>query len=163
MRPLSLFPVFALAFAASLPAFGHDGPHTQRRAFDPAKVQETPFGRAGDPKHADVVIQVRMSDNMRFTPSAITVKRGQTVKFVVDNEGKLLHEMVLGTPQELKKHAELMRKFPDMQHEDSNMAHVSPGKTGEIVWRFTKAGEYAFACLQPGHYEAGMVGTVSVK
>jgi uncharacterized cupredoxin-like copper-binding protein len=71
--------------------------------------------------------------------------------------------MVLGTTEELKAHAELMKKFPDMEHADANMAHVKPGAKGEIVWQFTKAGEYQFACLIPGHYEAGMVGKVVVK
>ena len=93
----------------------------------------------------------------------MTVKRGETVKFVVSNSGKQLHEMVLGTIEELKEHAELMKRFPDMEHADANMAHVKPGAKGEIVWQFTKAGEYQFACLIPGHYEAGMVGKVVVK
>ena len=66
--------------------------------------------------------------------------------------------MVLGTKKAIAEHAELMKKFPDMEHSDPNMAHVKPGKSGEIVWQFTKAGEFQFACLQPGHFEAGMVG-----
>ena len=91
------------------------------------------------------------------------MKKGETVKFVVTNSGKVLHEMVLGTTQALKEHAELMKKFPEMEHADPNMAHVKPGKTGEIVWQFTEAGDFQFACLQPGHFEAGMVGKVAVK
>lgn len=74
-----------------------------------------------------------------------------------------LHEMVLGTPQELRQHAELMKMFPTMEHADANMAHVKPGARGEIVWQFTQAGEYQFACLIPGHFEAGMTGKVAVK
>ena len=58
--------------------------------------------------------------------------------------------MVLGTPEELKEHAELMKKFPEMEHDEPHMAHVKPGKSGEIVWQFTKAGEFQFACLHPG-------------
>ena len=71
--------------------------------------------------------------------------------------------MVLGTVPALKEHAELMKRFPEMEHADPNMAHVSPGARGEIVWQFTQAGDFQFACLQPGHYEAGMVGKVIVK
>jgi len=104
-----------------------------------------------------------MTDDMRFTPADVTVKRGDTVKFVVQNDGKVLHEMVLGTKQAIKEHAALMKKFPEMEHADANMAHVKPGKAGEIVWQFTKAGEFQFACLQPGHFEAGMVGKVTVR
>jgi uncharacterized cupredoxin-like copper-binding protein len=100
---------------------------------------------------------------MRFTPADITVKQGETVKLVATNKGQVMHEMVLGTSEDLKKHAELMRKFPGMEHEEPHMAHVKPGASGEIVWQFTKPGEFQFACLIPGHFEAGMVGKVTVK
>jgi uncharacterized cupredoxin-like copper-binding protein len=93
----------------------------------------------------------------------ITVKRGETIKFVVKNTGKMKHEMVLGTLKELKEHAALMQKFPEMEHADPNQISVDPGKTGELIWQFTKAGTFDFACLQPGHFEAGMVGKVAVK
>ena len=145
--------------AGSAWAHGDEKPHV----FDPAKVEDTDFGRQGNPNAVTRTIKVGMADTMRFTPGSITVKRGETVRFVVRNGGKLLHEMVLGTKGALKEHAELMRKFPEMEHADANMAHVQPGKAGEIVWQFTKAGEFEFACLQPGHFEAGMVGKVVVK
>jgi uncharacterized cupredoxin-like copper-binding protein len=137
--------------------------HVAARKFDASQVEATAFGQEGDPKKVLRTIRVDMKDNMRFTPANVTVKRGQTVKFVVHNEGKVLHEMVLGTKEALKEHAELMKKFPEMEHADANMAHVKPGKSGEIVWQFTKPGEFQFACLQPGHFEAGMVGKVVVK
>jgi uncharacterized cupredoxin-like copper-binding protein len=91
------------------------------------------------------------------------VKRGETIRFVARNTGKEKHEMVLGTIEELKKHAELMRKFPEMEHADPNQVTVDPGKTGELVWQFTKAGTFDFACLVPGHFEAGMFGKVRVN
>jgi uncharacterized cupredoxin-like copper-binding protein len=108
-------------------------------------------------------IRVDMVDAMRFKPSAITVKRGETVRFTAANKGRVLHEMVLGTPDELQKHAELMKKFPEMEHEAPHMVHVKPGKRGDIVWQFTQPGRFQFACLIPGHFEAGMVGNVIVK
>ena len=123
----------------------------------------TVFGREGDPKKVSRTIRIDMADTMRFTPAAITIKRGQTVKLIAMNKGRLLHEMVLGTPEELKTHAEMMKRFPDMEHEEAHITHVKPGKTGAIIWQFTKAGEFQFACLVPGHFEAGMVGTVIVK
>ena len=67
------------------------------------------------------------------------------------------------TMADLKEHAELMKKFPDMEHEEAHMAHVGPGKSGDIVWRFNRPGTFYFACLIAGHFEAGMVGTVSVQ
>ena len=131
--------------------------------FDASKVEERAFGREGDPRKVTRTIKVDMSDTMRFTPDVIIVKRGQTVRFVAINSGKQMHEMVLGTVDELKAHAALMRKFPDMEHADANMAHVKPGAKGDIVWQFTKAGDYQFACLMPAHFEAGMVGKVVVR
>ena len=104
-----------------------------------------------------------MADTMRFSPADISIKRGETVRFVATNKGQVLHEMVLGTPEELKKHAEMMRKFPNMEHDAPHMAHVKPGNSGEIVWQFTNAGEFQFACLLPGHFESGMVGKLVVK
>ncbi|MBA2689633.1 MAG: cupredoxin family protein, partial [Burkholderiales bacterium] len=96
------------------------------------------IGKPGDPAKVTRTIEVDMSDAMRFTPAKISVKRGETIKFVVKNSGKLKHEMVLGSVKELKKHAALMRKFPEMEHADPNQASVDPGQTGELVWQFTK-------------------------
>jgi uncharacterized cupredoxin-like copper-binding protein len=100
---------------------------------------------------------------MRFTPDSLTLKQGETVKFVVKNSGKIMHEFVLGTMSELKEHSALMKKFPGMEHSEPYMAHVAPGKTETIAWQFTKAGNFNFGCLIPGHFEAGMVGNVAVK
>ena len=108
-------------------------------------------------------IQVGMSDAMRFTPDAITVRRGETVKFVFRNEGNQLHEFVLGTTKELEKHAALMLKFPNMEHDEPYMAHVPAGKTAEIIWTFNRPGDFDFACLIAGHYQAGMVGKITVS
>lgn len=123
----------------------------------------TAFGEQGDSAQVSNTIQVGMNDAMRFTPATFTVKKGQTVRFVVRNDGKLPHEMVLGTRAVLKEHAEMMKQHPGMDHADASMARVAPGKSGEIVWRFTEAGEFEFACLQPGHLEAGMAGKVVVR
>jgi uncharacterized cupredoxin-like copper-binding protein len=90
------------------------------------------------------------------------VREGETVRFLVKNSGATLHEMVLGTMDELKKHAELMRKHPGMEHDEPYMVHVAPGKTQTLVWQFTRAGEFHYGCLIPGHFEAGMVGRVRV-
>lgn len=124
--------------------------------------EDSAAGRPGDLKKISRTIKVEMGDTMRFAPARITARRGQTVKFVVTNTGKFKHEMVLGTAAELKAHAALMRKFPGMEHADPNQIAVEAGKTGEIVWQFTRDGTFDFACLEPGHYEAGMVGKVVV-
>lgn len=125
--------------------------------------EQKPWGIAGDRGAARRRIEVGMGDDMRFTPSHIAVRQGETVRFVIRNRGQVLHEFVLGTKQELDEHAALMLKFPDMEHDEPYMAHVPPGRTGEIVWTFNRAGSFEFACLIAGHYQAGMAGQLVVS
>ena len=120
-------------------------------------------GKPGVAAKVTRTVSVDMTDNMRFSAAKIDAKQGETIRFVVKNSGKVKHEMVLGTAKELKEHSEVMKKNPEMEHADANMVTVAPGKTGEIIWQFTKAGKVAFACLQPGHYDAGMKGVVKVS
>jgi uncharacterized cupredoxin-like copper-binding protein len=154
----------AVAASAGLTAHAHEA-HRKPAGAKPAAIstEEKAFGRQGDPKRATRTIQVDMSDRMRFTPDAISVSQDETVRFVVRNSGKVMHEFVLGTMAELREHAELMKKFPNMEHDEPYMAHVAPGKTETMVWQFTRTGEFHFGCLLPGHFEAGMVGRLSVR
>jgi uncharacterized cupredoxin-like copper-binding protein len=155
----------AAVFAAvSGPAWSHGDAHTKKSA-QPAShmAEEKSFGKAGDPAKATRTIRVDMSDSMRFLPDIVQVKRGETIRFVVANTNKLMHEMVIGTMQELKDHAELMKKHPGMEHDEPYMAHVAPGKSETIVWHFTKPGEFYYGCLLPGHFEAGMIGRIDVR
>ncbi len=126
------------------------------------KKEQKDWGIAGDAKAARRSITITMTDTMRFSPDKLQIKQGETVKFTIKNQGKMLHELVIGTKKELDEHAALMLKFPNMEHDEPYMAHVSPGKTGSIVWTFNKAGNFDFACLIAGHYQAGMVGTITV-
>jgi uncharacterized cupredoxin-like copper-binding protein len=143
------------------PARAHtDKPHAPNKG--PVVKEQKDWGIVGDAKSARRSIEVGMADNMRFTPARIDVRQGETVKFVVRNTGKVMHEFVIGTKAENAKHAEMMVKFPNMEHDEPYMAHVPPGKTGEIVWTFNRAGEFEFACLIAGHYQGGMVGTIVV-
>lgn len=104
-----------------------------------------------------------MDDTMRFTPAQIDVKAGETIRFFIKNTGKLQHEMVIGTLADLKAHAEEMKKMPGMQHVEPNMITLNAGQRGGLVWTFDQAGTVDFACLIPGHMEAGMVGKVNVN
>ncbi|MBC7499258.1 MAG: cupredoxin family protein [Herminiimonas sp.] len=146
----------ALMAACSAGTAIASGTHTGGHANDA-------IGKAGDSKDVVRTINVDMTDTMRFSPSSFTAKQGETVRFVVTNSGKLKHEMVLGTRKELKEHSELMKKNPEMEHDDPNQITIAPGGKGEIVWQFTQAGKVDFACLQPGHYDAGMKGDVKVS
>lgn len=121
------------------------------------------FGQPGDAAGISRSIAIDMSDTMRYHPASISVKGGETIRFVVRNSGKVIHELVLGTAKELREHAALMRKFPNMEHANPAQVVVAPGETADFIWQFTKPGAFDFACLQPGHYEAGMRGTVTVR
>ena len=144
-------------------ALAHGEKPPAGRGVDYSKAEETPFGRAADPRKAKRTVRVEMTDQMRFVPAEITVNRGEIVRFVPVNKGQVMHEMVLGTMDELKQHAEVMKKHPDMEHDEPHMAHVPPGKSGQIGWQFTRAGEFFYGCLIPGHFDAGMIGKVIVK
>ena len=124
--------------------------------------EETAIGKPGVASKVSRTIAIEMNDDMRYKPADIQVKRGEIVRFVIKNNGQVKHELSLGTEKELLEHLEVMRKFPDMEHDEPSKLTLAPGKQGEIVWQFTKAGSVNFACLMPGHYESGMKGTVRV-
>ena len=153
--------LLAAALATSGLALAHtDKPHDKKEG--PVKKEQKDWGIAGDAKAGMRTVRFRMSDNMRFTPDKLEVKQGETVKFVFKNSGAVTHEFVLGTRKELDEHAALMVKFPTMEHNEPYMTHVAPGKTGEVIWTFNRPGDFDFACLIAGHYQAGMVGKVTV-
>lgn len=143
---------FAAISTAALASGSHGGGHSE----------ETAIGKAGVATKTTRTVTVEMADNMRYTPSEIQVKKGETVRFVVKNVGKVRHELSLGTEKELLEHLEQMKKNPGMEHDEPSKITLDAGKQGEIVWQFTKAGTVNFACLMPGHFEAGMKGQVKV-
>ncbi len=122
----------------------------------------TEFGMYDPAMKATRSIEIGMRE-MQFTPDVIKVKKGDVIKFVHNNTGQLMHEFVLGTPSSLNEHAELMKKFPTMEHSEPYMTHVKPGEQGSIMWQFSEEGTYAFGCLIPGHYDAGMKGSIVVE
>lgn len=123
-------------------------------------------GEPGDAKKPARVVQVTMREGdgkMLFIPNRVEVRRGEQIKFIIRNNGALQHEFVLASTADNLKHAEAMKKNPDMEHDDPNAKRVDPTKVDEMVWKFTKAGTFEYACLIPGHREAGMIGTIVVK
>lgn len=148
--------VAALMMTGAAAAAGDHGGHGAHGK------ESSAVGQPGKAAQASRTVEVDMFDTMRFKPETIDAKQGETIRFLVKNSGKVRHEMVIGTPQELKEHYAMMMKMPGMEHADENMLTVDPGKTGELVWQFTRAGTVDFACLQPGHYDAGMKGQVKV-
>lgn len=153
---------FTVAIAVNTVVFAHgEKKHEDEKLeFD---AVSTEFGRYEPELEASRTVEISMADTMRFSPATLDVKVGDVVKFVVSNEGALQHEFVLGTAASLSEHAELMIKFPNMEHEEPYMAHVDPSKEMEIVWQFTQAGSFEFGCLLPGHFQAGMKGIITVE
>lgn len=147
--------VLALAGSSSLAFAGgsHQGGHED---------SEASVGALGEAAKVTRTVNVDMTDTMRFNPASIQAAQGETIRFVVKNSGQVKHEFVLGSEKELKEHYAMMLKMPEMEHADANQVTVAPGKTGEVIWQFTKAGTINFACLQAGHYDAGMKGAVTV-
>jgi uncharacterized cupredoxin-like copper-binding protein len=159
-------PITAALLAAALvatfagPAFAH-GDAARSGRTEVVKEQKD-WGIAGEAKNAKRTLNFTMGDDMRFLPAQVQVREGETVRIVVKNAGRAMHEFVLGTPAELAEHAALMKKHPNMEHDEPYMVHVAPGRTGSIVWTFNRAGSFDFACLIPGHFDAGMKGIVIV-
>lgn len=154
--------LISIALLGASPVFAH-GDETHVKKAGPVVKEQKAWGIAGDAKAVKRTIAISMGDNMRFTPERIEVTQGETLRLTLTNTGKVMHELVVGTQKELAEHAALMKRFPNMEHEEPYMAHVAPGKTGEIIWTFNQSGEFDFACLLPGHFEAGMVGKILVR
>ena len=136
----------------------HDHSHS-----DKSRSLTTDFGEFEKNMEFDRKIKVIMDDEMRFYPSAIKIKRGEIIEFTIINEGQIMHEFVLGSRESLVNHAKEMLEDPLMTHDAAYMAHVQPGKSKQVIWKFSKHGIFGFACLIPGHTEAGMTGTITVN
>ena len=146
------------ALLATSPVHAHGD--RQHAPAAQAVAEQTAWGIAGTA--ATRTVPLDLLDSMRFSPDRIEVAQGETIRFVIRNRGTMQHEMVIGTPAALAEHAALMAKHPGMEHDAPYMAHVEPGERGEIVWTFNRPGEFEYACLLPGHYPAGMRGTLIV-
>jgi uncharacterized cupredoxin-like copper-binding protein len=162
MMRLTIFSIYAILWALGSPPAGAE-------SVPPGHNHDAAQFSAGEPGDANApsrIIQVTMQERdakMLFVPNRVEIRKGEQIKFVLHNTGKLDHEFVLATTQENLEHAEMMKKNPEMRHDDPNARRVAPKQTSQIVWRFTKAGEFEFACLIPGHRDAGMFGIVDVK
>jgi uncharacterized cupredoxin-like copper-binding protein len=154
MRLVTAWTLGGFALFAAAPALGHgEGPGG--------------YGEPGDPngpaRTVTIVMEETDDGHMVFAPDFVEIRQGEQIRFVLENRGELDHEFVLGTEGEIDAHAALMKQFPEMEHDDPNSKRLAPGAEGEIVWRFTVAGTFDFACLIPGHIESGMIGAIAVK
>jgi uncharacterized cupredoxin-like copper-binding protein len=123
-------------------------------------------GEPGDSATPSRTVEVTMSEGngtMTYAPAEIDVRTGEQIRFIVKNVGTLKHEFFLDSFKHNASHKVEMQKNPEMEHDDPNAQSIEPGQQKEILWRFSKPGTFEFACLIPGHYEAGMHGKVVVK
>ncbi|MCK5745130.1 plastocyanin/azurin family copper-binding protein [Oricola sp.] len=158
MRLALLATALALSASAAYAAGTHSGGH----GYD-----EMAVGRPGKAEHVDRTIEVVMRETddgeMVFEPASLSVKAGETIRFEVKNSGELEHEFVLDHHDKLMEHKALMERFPEMEHDDPNSIRLAEKTGGEVIWTFSNAGEFEFGCLIPGHYDAGMKGSVTVS
>lgn len=158
--------ILAAALAFALPAAaadGHGGHGGGHDGHDMSHMEDlSRFGEAGDPAKADRTVTVKASE-IAFDVAALELKRGETVTFVLENDGTQDHEFGIGDAAFFAAHTKMMAAMPGMDHAMPNIATAKPGETARLTWTFSKTGDFEFACSMPGHYELGMKGTISVR
>ncbi|MCB1754188.1 MAG: cupredoxin family protein [Gammaproteobacteria bacterium] len=160
----TLLPVPVLAAGTHAGEHEHsEAAHSDRHQSD----HEHALSEVGSPASADdasMDIAVTLLDTMRFEfDKPLALRRGEVVRFVVTNSGKIPHEFSVGSASEQLEHRKMMQAMPNMVHEDGNTVSVEPGQTKDLVWRFDGDAEVVFACNIPGHAEAGMVRTTRLQ
>lgn len=148
---------------------GHEGGHDEMEVGQPAESKSgfTRFVSRLTGQDDIRTVQVKLMETeegeMVFEPRTLEFQAGETVRLAISNVGQVDHEFVMDTVAAVAEHKELMEKFPEMEHDDPNAVRLAPGEKDEILWTFTNAGDFQFACLIPGHYEAGMHGELNVN
>lgn len=163
-RKMLVVSVVAIASGVALTAASIDA---ARAGAGPKGHTHATFnaGAPGDAKRPFRIVEMTAKETdkgMAFEPAKIVVEQGEQIKFIIKNVGELAHEFMLDSFEANAKHAIAMQKNPEMEHDDPNGKRTESKKQSELIWRFTKLGTYEFACLIPGHYEAGMKGVVEV-
>jgi uncharacterized cupredoxin-like copper-binding protein len=153
--------VISIATAAHA-AWAHGEKSRDQDAAPSVAPRDVSFGQPGVTRDVTQAVSIHMSDAMRFTPDSLAFRQRETVRLHIINDGRLPHEFVLGTQREIDEHAQMMLRMPTMVHTDASSVRVAPGKSADIVWKFSQPGKFLYACLVPGHKEAGMHGIVTV-
>lgn len=172
MKPHLLVAIFASALASCQALSSRDSlqpqiaGHVDAPGTPPHSHSGAEYGEPGDPSAPSRTIEITASETsdgrMIFTPDRIDARAWEQVTFKVNNRGELAHEFVLATHEANLKHAIEMQKNPDMEHDDPNAVRLQPGASDQFTWKFTNSGTFEFACLIPGHREAGMLGLATV-
>ncbi|WP_152048869.1 cupredoxin domain-containing protein [Aureimonas psammosilenae] len=147
--------VAVIAAGPALASGSHAGGHDELAVGKPG-------GKGANARIVKITMKETEDGKMLFQPAKLQVRQGETLRLQFTNAGQNAHEFVMDESKTLAEHKEVMQKFPEMEHDDPNAIRLEPGAKGEIVWTFSKAGNFEFACLIPGHYEAGMHGPLVV-
>ena len=169
VKRLVTYALFSIAVVSACSALawtqlvGHAGDGHGHTHGEAASKQDAHTSSGASAEPITRTVTVTLSDDMRFTPANWQATSGETVRIQLVNAGKVRHEFIIGTEAELQAHAEEMKK-PNAghHHHASNAVSLAAGAKGELVWTFTDAGVLHIACFEPGHYDAGMRGTISV-
>ncbi|HYE34566.1 cupredoxin family protein [Methylocaldum sp.] len=167
----SIYPVAALALVMSAVTVQAQNPESPTSSGSRNQAHpEAHFGhgtsaagQTGKPDEVTRTVEIKTLDSMKYEPSSFTVNRGETVRLVVFNPGRLTHEAVIGTAAEQQTHAAEMITNPGMAHDGPSYVTVEPGETKELVWRFDQSGQFEIGCHIPGHYPTGMVAEITVR
>ena len=161
--------VAALGYFGNVASGGHGHeesgthPHVQEQAPSTAANLPAPTSGAHDGAAVRTVV-IDMNDKLRFVPAQWEATEGEALRLVVINSGKARHELVLGQEKVLAEHAKTMREAPQGHHHHmDNAVSVEPGQAAVLNWTFKSAGTWGMACFEPGHYEGGMAGQITVK
>lgn len=172
---LTLTAVLAISSAVALASGNHHDSHGDNSAV----------GGPGVASEVSRTIEVKMFDNY-YEPEAISIKKGETIRFRIVNAGELVHEFNIGTAAMHAAHQEEMMMMMEhgvleadkinrdmmkmdmgngktMEHNDPNSVLLEPKESKEIIWKFSDDAELEFACNVPGHYASGMMGEVHFK
>jgi len=159
----SIYPaaILALVLSAAVQAQNPESPGSKEQPH-PGHA-ESAAGQPGKPEDATRTIEIKTLDRMKYDPASLTLNRGEIVRLVVTNTGRLRHEATIGSAAEQQAHAAEMKAAPDISHDSPNSVIVEPGQTKELIWRFDQPGRFEIGCHIPGHYQAGMIAEVIVR
>lgn len=164
--------VSLVALILAAPAFAHPGGHGADTASPDARgsrVRAAPpaaqmaHGRAGDAAKASRTVAIELTPAGSCSPASIPVKQGETLRLVAKNAARSEQHLALGTAGDLKSYAEMVQKHPQMQASQASRIVVGPGESRELVWQFTKPGEFQLSCGVPARFDAASAGRVIVK
>jgi uncharacterized cupredoxin-like copper-binding protein len=152
----------ALATGLLLVVSACSGAGTESTTTSGADAVQSDFGSPGEPADAARTVEIVANDDFSFEPAEVSVAAGETVTFRVVNQGSLIHDFTLGDQATQEEHEAEMAEMEEMAHDEPNVMTLPAGETKELTWTFPENGTVLIGCHQPGHYDAGMKGEITI-